>query len=749
MNFYHWLIVIIPMVCVVAVALYSRRFIRSVSDYIAAGRVAGRYVLTVAAGMEGVLGVISLVAMCEVNYQTGFALNFWNNVLLPVGLVLSLTGFCAYRFRETKALSMGQFLEMRYNRRLRIFAMVLRSFSEILANTIGPAVAARFFIYLLGLPTEISLAGFAVPTFVLLLVGVLLLAQLLILSGGIISLLITDCLQGLICYPIFVIFSVFLLSEFSWEAQIAPVMLDRVAGENFLNPYDIQELRDFNIFSLIVALGGSFLNRAVWFGGGVDSAARSPHEQKMAGILGAWRAGFGAVMCTLLAVALITLMNHRDFAGTARQVRVDLSGQVAGEVIHDPALRNAVTARIQEMPPERHEIGRDPQLSRRLNLDTPLLEATHSVLQENLPDQGEANGLYLKFQTLFYQMMLPAALRQILPPVLLALFVLLGLMLMVSTDDSRIFSSSVTIVQDIILPLRRTPVTPEEHLKALRWCTVGVSALFFVGSLFLSQLDYIKLFCIITTSIWIGGAGSMITFGLYSRRGNTAGAFASLLTGAGISAGGLLLQRHWPGTVYPLLSNYRLDGPLNDFLVWASSPFHPYLDWSVDPVKFPLNSMELLFFAMLLSVIAYWSVSLALPSRPFDLEHMLHRSPGASQVRRKINFRKLHELLVGITPDYTRGDRIIAWSIFGYSFIYMFMLSFVGVVIWNLFSRWPPEWWSYYFYFNTLVIPSIAGAVTTVWFFIGGVVDMWRLFRDLGARREIDEKDDGRVGGES
>jgi Na+/proline symporter len=720
-----------------------------VADFLVAGRVAGRYVLSVS-GMEGELGLIVLVAASEANYQTGFAMSFWGALGVPLMVILSLTGFVTYRFRETKILSMGQFLELRYSRSFRIFAMSLRTFSEMLCNTIGPAVAARFFIYLLGLPHHVMIAGLPVQTFIIVLVSVLILALILILTGGQISIMVTSCLQGLVCYPIFVIFSVFLLTEFSWFGEITPIMLDRVPGESFLNPYDIQNLRDFNLFALIVTLSAQILNRGVWSGGGASTAAKSAHEQKMAGILGAWKNGFAYILTLLIAVCVITFMMHGNFAGKARQVRIELIGMVTDEVTNNKAMTQEMIKTVESVPLQHHEIGMDTPLSRKQNPDTAYLDTVHAKFLTGADSEGEGNAMFQEFRSLYNQMMMPVVFRKIMPPVILSLFVLLGILLMVSTDDSRIFSSASTIVQDLIVPLKKKTFTPEGQVRCIKMMVVFVAICFFFGSIFLSQLDYINLFCQISTSIWIGGAGSVITFGLYSKRGTTAGAFAAIFTGAGISGGGLLIQRLWAADIYPILDNWGWTEPIGNFLESVSAPFHPYVMWSMDPVKFPINSMELFFLAMVFSVAMYWGVSLLTYRRAFNLDRMLHRGiyniDGENKnIHVRFSWKTLFTYFINITPDYTRGDRIIAWSVFGYTFIYGFGV-FLLTVIWNLFSPWPQQWWGYQFFITSLLVPSIAGIISTFWFFIGGVIDLRRLFRDLNHRIE-DVNDNGRVEG--
>lgn len=230
MHWLDWCIAIIPLLLVLGIAVYAKRYVRGVVDFLAAGRVAGRYVISVG-DMSAALSVVALVSLCERDYQCGIALGLWSKLTVPISIFLALTGYCVYRYRQTKSLSLGQFLEMRYNRSFRIIAAGIRTIADTMGNAIGPAVATRFFIYFIGLPITIDLFGCQISTFALLMVVVISMAMLVIWTGGRVSLLVTDAIQGLMSYPIFVIFTVFVLSEISWTQDVAPVMLDRAPGK--------------------------------------------------------------------------------------------------------------------------------------------------------------------------------------------------------------------------------------------------------------------------------------------------------------------------------------------------------------------------------------------------------------------------------------------------------------------------------------------------------------------------------------
>jgi Na+/proline symporter len=749
MSWIDWCIVVVPLTFLLFVAFYSQKYVKSVVDFLAAGRVAGRYLLSVGDFMS-TLSVITLIAGIEMYYQTGFSITFWNHsMVIPLNMIIALTGFIVYRWRETKCLSLGQFLELRYGSKFfRVFCSSVRTFAEIMTNAIGPAVATNFFIYYLGLPHKINIFGVNLPCFAIIVVMCLVLAVLFIWPSGRISLIITDSIQGLMSYPIFIIIAGYVLLHFGWFEDISPVMINRVDNQSFINPYDIEDLRDFNLFSVFALFIFGIMSRGVWLGNDNASAGRTPHEQKMAGVIAAWRVGMSFAMIIVLSLITITFMNSKNFStrdnyfGFSHQdIREELSDRVLSNVVADSAKKDSVLMAVKNQTETPKEFF-DKPFSQQSNLDTIHL----ATVRDALGDTPESRLEFQKYRSLYNQMMAPVLLRNIFPVGLVGLFCLLMIMILISTDDSRIFNSSATMVQDIILPMFKKQISPKLHLLILRLSTVFVAIIFLIGSLCFANLDYLNMYVTIMAAVWTGGAGAIMLFGLYSRFGNLAGAWCSLIFGSGISVAGVLGQRYWAKNIYPFLENHGWIDDIDSFLRNASAPFDPWIKWSMDPTKFPINSYEITLLAIILSVIAYVIGSLV-TYKPYDLDKLLHRgiySDGEKTEKEKFTVRKIFAKLIGITPEHTKGDKFIAYAVFIYSFVYSFGVCFLLVVIWNAISPWDMEYWSIQFFITMMLVPMMLGLITTIWFMIGGIIDIKRLFVDL-EKKVADDSDNGQI----
>ncbi len=744
MSCWDWVVFLVPTVLVLAFGWYSRRYVRGVVDFLSAGRLCGRYLLTIGDIANGI-SIISILSFVERKYAVGFAVDFWNRLLLPVTITLALTGYCIYRFRETKAQSVGQFLEMRYGSRpFRFYFSAVRVLAEMLAHSIMPAVAARFFIYFLNLPESFTVFGIHCSTFIVLMVVCMSLAIYLICCGGVLTIVLTDTLQGMLCVPIMIILGIFIFLKFDWSNHILPVLADRVSGESFINSFDINQVRDFNLFAIGVSLAATFLHRATWLGGGASGAAKTPHEQKMASLLGQWRGLLGTLLYTLIALSVMVLLNHQDFASQASNIRTEIANRVTMDIIKDSRIQQSMLKAFAAIPEHKHIADSGQPLSKKSNLETPYLEAARQVLDK----EPDCHGKVQEFRSLYNQQMMSVTMRHLLGTGLLGLFALLMMLAMVSTDDSYIFSSAQTIAQDLILPFFRKPPSPQLHIWILRLCSIGVGVFFLICCIGFAQMDYIELFRMTVLPIYLGGCGPVLVLGLYSRFGTKQGAWTSMLSGMFIAITFVFLQRNWADMVYPWLEAHGWVENVGNILYTLSKPLHPYVVWEMDPYKLPINAYESYALNMLITLILYIAVSLATCKEPYDLDRMLHRGiyniDGTEKTKTNWSFRHVFTMLAGITPMHSKGDKVISWSLLLYSYVYSFLGTFLGVAIWNTIQPWPKAWWGYYFLIVFLIVPLFMSLITAIWFWIGGLLDMKTFFHDL-SNRTTDDLDNGMV----
>ena len=327
------------------------------------------------------------------------------------------------------------------------------------------------------------------------------------------------------------------------------------------------------------------------------------------------------------------------------------------------------------------------------------------------------------------QMIVPIVLTHLLPVGLMGLFAAVIIASAINTDETYLHSWGTIFVQDVVVPLWGKPLSPSAHLMLLRGAIVAVAAFGFAFSMLFTLRDYIFMYFNLTGAIFLGGAGSVILGGLYWKRGTTPAAWVAMLMGSSLAFGGLLIQQAWAGTLAPLLLDWF---PESGFL-------HTH------KAKFPVNGTMIYFYAMVFSVSAYVTVSLFGPRKIFDMDKMLHRGVHAvasDQVIEASPAKKNLGTLLGITPEFTRRDRLIFWGTFWWQ-MGLWLIFLGGTIAGAFFISIPIAAWTG-FWFVKIWVSFVLGIGITIWFVWGGCVDAFRLFRDLRTAR-IDQSDDGLV----
>lgn len=324
MHAIDWALVIVPIAAVLAVAIYTQRFVKSVADFLAGGRCAGRYLLANALG-EADAGLANTMSKFEIILVSGFVVTFWEKLSTPILLLVSITGWVVYRLRETRALTMAQFLEARYSRTFRLYMGMLAFVSGILNYGIFPAISARFFIYFLDLPLWFKVGPLELSTFAVIMVSYLSCAVFMVLIGGQATMMVTDCLEGIFSHAIYIVIAISVFYIVSWT-QIVEVMEQAPPGYSHIDPFDASEVEDFNIWFVAMAvLMRIYTTRAMQNKQGFNAAARSAHEARMGSVLGEWRGYARGLMLLVLAICALTYMNHPAFAAESVPIKQAIS----------------------------------------------------------------------------------------------------------------------------------------------------------------------------------------------------------------------------------------------------------------------------------------------------------------------------------------------------------------------------------------------------------------------------------------
>src|SRR5579872_1303967 len=324
MHWIDWLFIAIPFVLVCVIAIFTRRYIHGVSDFLSAGRLAGRYLVANAESTANV-GAISIVALFEMLYKAGTTVQWWQSIKPPLWIFITGTGYIIYRYRETRAMTMQQFLEMRYSRRFRIFMGILAWISGLMNFGLFPVVTAKFFVIFLSFPPVLHpFSWLAVPTYILVMTLLISANLFFVTLGGQLTAMVVDCVEGLISGIMLLALMIGVCYVFSWR-QMATAMTSAPPGHSLVNPFDAFKTPNFNITYVLLGLVTGIYGYMAWQGNsGFNSSALNPQEAKMGKVLGQWRMFARGCSLTLLAFGAVTFMHHPDFLAGAASVTAEV-----------------------------------------------------------------------------------------------------------------------------------------------------------------------------------------------------------------------------------------------------------------------------------------------------------------------------------------------------------------------------------------------------------------------------------------
>lgn len=318
-----WVIMALVLGGVIGVGLFTRRFMKSVADFLAAGRSAGRYLITISYGVANI-GAITVLAFFEQNYEAGATLMWWEALLQVALLFAMLSGWVIYRFRQTRCLTLAEFFERRYGRGFRVFSGGMAFVAGVLNFAIFPLVGSKFFVFFCGLPPEITVLGVTLATHVPLMVFLLGIAIWFVFSGGQVSVLATDFAQGVFANVVFVVVSIFLLVLVGW-GEVSSVLSVSDAGHSRINPFDTTAIQHFGILFFVISLIEVLYGTMSWQGEqAYYSSARTAHEARMGGILRLWFLQIRLVFFLTVPIVAYTILNSDAWTGVQEQAVVAL-----------------------------------------------------------------------------------------------------------------------------------------------------------------------------------------------------------------------------------------------------------------------------------------------------------------------------------------------------------------------------------------------------------------------------------------
>ena len=250
MNILDISIIISYLLLIFSVGIYTRNYIKDFSDFMIAGRNVN-LALSVVTMLGTELGLITVMYTAQTGVNGLFASFHIGLAAFVVTLLIGITGFVVVRLRELEVKSIPEYYQLRFGKKVRIIGALLLVVGGILNMGLFLKVGAIFIQSIFGLDPQGS-------TLIIIMLVLLVLVLIYTMSGGMISVIVTDYIQYVVLSIGFMFAVFYSINYFGWSG----IFLKLEGLRSYEQIYNPIENKGFAYISWQVVLG--FVSAVIW-----------------------------------------------------------------------------------------------------------------------------------------------------------------------------------------------------------------------------------------------------------------------------------------------------------------------------------------------------------------------------------------------------------------------------------------------------------------------------------------------------
>lgn len=218
-------IVLLYLIGTIAAGLWARKYVRTVADYLVAGRSVNLY-LGIASLAATEFGIATFMANAELGYKYGFAGTTPGVTTAIAMFVVGWTGFCIKPLRDQQAMTLPELFENKFGKWVRWGSGVVIVLGGLLNMGVFLRMGGNFLTVVCGFDM-----AYLEIVMTLILIGV----AVYTILGGMLSVFITDYIQFVVMSVGLTMVVLLLLVNFGWTDML--MNLEEHVGPAAFNPF--------------------------------------------------------------------------------------------------------------------------------------------------------------------------------------------------------------------------------------------------------------------------------------------------------------------------------------------------------------------------------------------------------------------------------------------------------------------------------------------------------------------------------